>query len=56
MVGYILEQGNKTLWMGKEVPNKLHYFDQPWEVHARSMEQIYYNQYLRTDSLNLSKS
>ena len=56
MIGYITVKGKKSFCMGKEVPDNTYYFDRPWEQHARLMEQIYYNQYLRTNSLNLSKS
>ena len=48
MVGYITEEGKKTFWMGEEVPDDTYYFDRTWEKHARVMEQLYYNQYLRT--------
>jgi hypothetical protein len=48
MMNYIIEKGNKTYWMGDEVSSKTHYFDQPWEIHARSLEKPIYKQYLGT--------
>ena len=48
MKGMIKEDGNDTYWRGKLVSDNIHYFDKPWEKHARRNELRVYKEYLRT--------
>jgi len=55
VMGNLKDKHNKRLWRGID-HTETDYEDQPWEVEARQMEELLYNEYLGVDDFIYSFS